>query len=114
MSYTMWTNMISYSLGRRYDELEPEVREGLDLIYNTVDPESLSLIADLAGQHHDTFIDAILSGKDVTDIVINIDDVNMELLAEYSSEEADLSYKAYLKKDDLYRKWIQRYSTDIN
>jgi hypothetical protein len=98
MSYVKWTNMISYSLGRRYEDLEPEVREGLDLIYNTVDPSSLDEISSLAGQHHDAFIDAILAGKDPRDIVITVDDANMEILAEYSSE-ADLSYKAYLEKE---------------
>jgi len=98
MSYTKWTNMISYSLGRKYDELEPEVREGLDLIYNTVDPASLDEISSMAGQHHEAMIDAVIAGKDPRDIVITVDDANMEILAEYSSE-ADLSYKAYLEKE---------------
>ena len=98
MSYVKWTNMISYSIGRKYEDLEPEVREGLDLIYNTVDPQSLNEIASMAGQHHDAMIDAVLAGKDPTDIVINIDDANKEILVEYSSE-ADLAYKAYLEKE---------------
>ena len=98
MSYIKWTNMISYSLGRRYEDLEPEVREGLDLIYNTVEPASLDEIASMAGQHHEAMIDAVLAGKDPSDIVVTVDDANMEILAEYSSE-ADLSYKAYLEKE---------------
>ena len=98
MTYAKWTNMISMSLGRRYEDLEPEVQEGFNLLYEVIEPESLNLIAENAAVHHNAMIEAVLAGKEPSDIVVTIDDASLEVITSYSSE-ADLSYKSYLSKE---------------
>ena len=111
MSYQQYINMISYSLGRSWDTLEPELQDGFNMLYEITPPSDLRKIAVAAGQHHDAMINAVLEGKDPGDIQVSIDDANIEVLSNYS-EEADLAQKAYLQKDlrdDLYRQMALEY-----
>ena len=97
MSYAQYTNMISYSLGREWDNLEPEVQEGFNYIYEITPPEDLRKIAVAAGDHHDLLIEAVLQGKNPADIRVSFEDANIEVLNTYS-EESDLARKAYYEK----------------
>ena len=109
MSYQQYINMISYSLGRSWDTLEPELQDGFNMLYEITPPSDLRKIAVAAEQHHDAMINAVLEGKDPGDIQITFDDANIEVLSNYS-EEADLAHKAFLQKDlrdDLYRQMIK-------
>jgi len=103
--------MISYSLGRAWVDLEPEIQEGFNYLYEITPPKDLRTIANAAGDHHDAMIDAVLQGKDPGDIVISVEDASIELVNNYS-EESDLARKAYLQKDlrdDLYREQAFQY-----
>ncbi len=105
MSYAQYTNMISYSLGREWDNLEPEVQEGFNYIYEITPPEDLRKIAVAAGDHHDLLIEAVLQGKNPADIRVSFEDANIEVLNTYS-EESDLARKAYYEKqarEDAYK-----------
>jgi len=111
MSYQQYINMISYSLGRAWVDLEPEIQEGFNYLYEITPPKDLRTIANAAGDHHDAMIDAVLQGKDPGDIVISVEDASIELVNNYS-EESDLARKAYLQKDlrdDLYREQAFQY-----
>lgn len=111
MSYQQYINMISYSLGRSWDTLEPELQDGFNMLYEITPPSDLRKIAVAAEQHHDAMINAVLEGKDPGDIQISIDDANIEVLSNYS-EEADLAQKAFLQKDlrdDLYKQMALEY-----
>ena len=111
MSYQQYINMISYSLGRSWDTLEPELQDGFNMLYEITPPSDLRKIAVAAEQHHDAMINAVLEGKDPGDIQVSIDDANIEVLSNYS-EEADLARKAYLQKDlrdELYKQMALEY-----
>ena len=111
MSYQQYINMISYSLGRNWDSLEPELQDGFNLLYEITPPSDLRKIAVAAEQHHDAMINAVLEGKDPGDIQVSIEDANIEVLSNYS-EEADLARKAYLQKDlrdELYKQMALEY-----
>jgi hypothetical protein len=111
MSYQQYINMISYSLGRNWDSLEPELQDGFNMLYEITPPSDLRLIANAAAEHHDAMIEAVLQGRDPGDIQITFDDANIEILSNYS-EEADLARKAYLQKDlrdDLYKEMALEY-----
>ena len=115
MSYSQWTNMISYSLGIRYQDLEPSVQEGFDMLYDITPPAELRKIAEAADYHHNLMIEAVLSGNNPPEVVINLEDASVELLTDYS-DVADLAYKAYLSKDardNLYKE-VALKNTDEN
>lgn len=105
MSYSQWTNMISYSLGIRYQDLEPAVQDGFDKLYEITPAAQLRTIANAAEKHHNIMIEAVLNGQNPPEVVINLEDATVELLSDYS-QESDLAYKAWLSKDardDLYK-----------
>ena len=115
MSYQQYINMISYSLGRNWDRLEPEIQDGFNMLYEITPPSDLRKIANAASQHHDAMINAVLEGRDPSDIQVTIEDANIEILSNYS-EQADLARKAYLQKDlrdDLYKEFaLQTYDRE--
>lgn len=115
MSYQQYINMISYSLGRNWDRLEPEIQDGFNMLYEITPPSDLRKIANAASEHHDAMINAVLQGKDPGDIQVTIEDANIEVVSNYS-EEADLARKAYLSKDlrdDLYKEFtLQTYDRE--
>ena len=115
MSYQQYINMISYSLGRNWDRLEPEIQDGFNMLYEITPPSDLRKIANAASQHHDAMINAVLEGRDPSDIQVTIEDANIEIVSNYS-EEADLARKAYLSKDlrdDLYKEFtLQTYDRE--
>lgn len=115
MSYSQWTNMISYSLGIRYQDLEPSVQEGFDMLYEITPPEELKKIANAADYHHNLMIEAVLAGNNPPEVVINIEDASVELLSDYS-DQADLAYKAYISKDarDTIYKEVALKNSDEN
>jgi len=115
MSYQQYINMISYSLGRNWDRLEPEIQDGFNMLYEITPPSDLRKIANAASEHHDAMINAVLEGRDPSDIQVTIEDANIEILSNYS-EQADLARKAYLSKDlrdDLYKEFaLQTYDRE--
>jgi len=115
MSYQQYINMISYSLGRNWDRLEPEIQDGFNMLYEITPPSDLRKIANAASEHHDAMINAVLEGRDPSDIQVTIEDANIEVVSNYS-EEADLARKAYLSKDlrdDLYKEFtLQTYDRE--
>ena len=115
MSYQQYINMISYSLGRNWDRLEPEIQDGFNMLYEITPPSDLRKIANAASEHHDAMINAVLQGRDPGDIQVTIEDANIEVVSNYS-EEADLARKAYLSKDlrdDLYKEFtLQTYDRE--
>jgi len=115
MSYQQYINMISYSLGRNWDSLEPEIQDGFNMLYEITPPSDLRKIANAASEHHDAMINAVLEGRDPSDIQVTIEDANIEIVSNYS-EEADLARKAYLSKDlrdDLYKEFtLQTYDRE--
>ena len=115
MSYQQYINMISYSLGRNWDRLEPEIQDGFNMLYEITPPSDLRKIANAASKHHDAMINAVLEGRDPGDIQVTIEDANIEVVSNYS-EEADLARKAYLSKDlrdDLYKEFtLQTYDRE--
>ena len=115
MSYQQYINMISYSLGRNWDRLEPEIQDGFNMLYEITPPSDLRKIANAASEHHDAMINAVLEGRDPGDIQVTIEDANIEVVSNYS-EEADLARKAYLSKDlrdDLYKEFtLQTYDRE--
>ena len=77
MSYQQYINMISYSLGRNWNNLEPEIQEGFNYLYEITPSSDLRAIANAAADHHDLMINAVLEGKDPTNITITVDDANI-------------------------------------